>query len=74
MMNKRFLTSLLALYVVLGCWKGYLAVFEEGRDEPRQIFPMQTAALPEADQEALNGGILVRNDRDLQQLLEDYLS
>lgn len=73
-MFKRFLTPLLALYVVLGVWKGYLAIFEEDRDEPRQIFPSQVAALPEADREALAQGIVVRNDRDLQRLLEDYLS
>ena len=31
-------------------------------------------ALPEADQQALENGIIVRNQRDLQQILEDYLS
>ena len=31
-------------------------------------------SLPEADQIALNEGIPVRNERDLNQLLEDYLS
>ena len=32
------------------------------------------SSLPPADQAALEEGIVVRNDRDLQQLLEDYLS
>lgn len=66
--------SLLVLYVVLGCWKGYIALFERGAEEPRQIFPTQVCSLPPADQAALEDGIVVRNDRDLQQLLEDYLS
>ena len=73
-MRKKVLTSLLAFYVVLGSWKGYVAIFEKGADEPRQIFPTQVASLPPADQEALEQGIIVRNRRDLDRLLEDYLS
>ena len=72
--DKRALTSLLALAVIVGNWKGYVAIFEKGAAEPRQIFPTQIASLPEADQQALDAGILVRNQRDLEQLLEDYLS
>ncbi|MDO5400417.1 MAG: hypothetical protein Q4F17_05465 [Eubacteriales bacterium] len=73
-MNKRLNAALLALYVVLGTWKGYVAIFNEGREEPRQIFPTQVSTLPEQDQAALGRGIIVRNDRDLQALLEDFLS
>ena len=71
---KKALSSLLLLYVVLGSWKGYVALFDKGCTEPRQIFPNTVASLPPADQAALEQGIIVRNDRDLQQLLEDYLS
>lgn len=60
--------------VVVGSWKGYLALFDQGAKEPKRIFPYCVSALPEADQQALQRGILVRNDRDLAQLLEDYLS
>ena len=73
-MGKRIRASLLALYVILGSWKGYIAIFEKGNTEPRQIFPTQITALPPADQAALEKGIIVRNQRDLNQLLEDYLS
>lgn len=73
-MYKRLCANLLALYLVLGCWKGYVALFAKDAAEPSQIFPTQVASLPEADQKALEEGIVVRNDRDLQQLLEDYLS
>ena len=74
-MKKRILFSaLLALYVVIGTWKGYVALFDQGAAEPKQIFPCPVEALPEPDQEALKNGIIVRNQRDLQQLLEDYLS
>ena len=74
MITQRMVARVLALYVVLGCWKGYVALFDKGEDEPRQIFPTQVCSLPPADQAALEDGIVVRNDRDLQQLLEDYLS
>ena len=74
MIRQRLACRLLALYVILGCWKGYLALFEPGKEEPRQIFPTQVKMLPSADQEALSAGIPVRNQRDLEQLLEDYLS
>ena len=74
-MKKRILFSaLLALYVVIGTWKGYVALFDQGAVEPKQIFPCPVEALPESDQLALEKGIIVRNLRDLQQLLEDYLS
>ena len=73
-MKQLLPAALLALAVTVGNWKGYLALFDPGKEEPKQIFPTQVATLPEADQTALEEGILVRNDRDLQQLLEDYLS
>ena len=65
---------LLALYLLLGSWKGYVALFENGREEPRQIFPCPVDTLPEADRMALEEKIPIRNQRDLQQVLEDYLS
>ena len=74
MLWKRSFSFLLALYLMLGSWKGYVALFEKGKEEPRQIFPCQVAALPEEDQKALEERIPIRNQRDLQQALEDYLS
>ena len=73
-MKQNIISMALALYVVLGTWKGYVALFDKGGEEPRQIFPTMVASLPPADQAALEEGIVIRNDRDLQQLLEDYLS
>jgi len=74
MARKKLFSVFLALYVVLGTWRGYVALFDKGKDEPRQIFPNTVASLPPEDQAALEKGIVVRNDRQLQQLLEDYLS
>ena len=74
MLWNRRLSRILALYLLLGSWKGYVALFENGKEEPRQIFPCPVSTLPEADRQALEQKIPVRNNRDLQQILEDYLS
>jgi len=73
-MKKRWLSWLLALYLVLGNWKGYIALFEKGDAEPCQIFPYQASSLPPEDQAALEEGIVIRTEQQLQSLLEDYLS
>jgi len=74
MLWKRGFPLLLALYLLLGTWKGYVALFEKGQEEPRQIFPCSVDSLPEEDQQRLQERIPIRNQRDLQQALEDYLS
>jgi len=74
MLWKRSVPLLLSLYLMLGCWKGYVALFEKGQVEPRQIFPCPVDSLPEEDQQRLLEKIPLRNQRDLQQALEDYLS
>lgn len=74
MLWKRSLLPLIALYLILGTWKGYVALFEKGDKEPIQIYPCTVSTLPDADQQALEQGIPVRNPRALEQLLEDYLS
>ena len=71
---QTLLAAIAAFYFVLGCWKGHVALFREGASEPWQVFPRKIEMLPEADQQALEDGILIRNERDLNRLLEDYLS
>ena len=70
----KFSPILLALAWVLGSWKGYLALFDPGAEEPRQIWPVLVEALPEADRLALEEGITIRGKRRLDAMLEDYLS
>ena len=74
MIKRRLWAPLLALYLVLGTWKGYVALYEGDAPEPRQIFPTPVSALPEPDRRALEEGIIIRSPRKLQELLEDYLS
>ena len=74
MLWKRYLLVLPVLYLILGSWKGYVALFEKDSPEPRQIFPCLVSSLPLADQAAMEQGIPIRNQRDLQKVLEDYLS
>ena len=74
MIRKRYITILTLGSLILGSWKGYVALFRKNADEPMQIFPYTVASLPPADQAALEEGIPIRNQRDLQKILEDYLS
>ena len=74
MLWKRGAAFLAALYLLLGTWKGYVALFEKGREEPKQIFPCPVDTLPEEDQRALEEKIPIRSPKALQEALEDYLS
>ena len=74
MIHKRYFYLAFALTLLLGSWKGYVALFEKDASEPTQIFPYAVSSLPPADQTALEQGIPIRNQRDLQQVIEDYLS
>ena len=59
---------------LLGIHNGCIALWEDGNPEPVKIFPYPAQYLPKADYQALEKGIRPGNDRELQQLLEDYLS
>ena len=71
-MLKKSASLILLLYLTLGCFRGYLALFDKGASEPKQIFPCQVSSLP--DGEALEKGIPVRSEDELNQFLEDFLS
>lgn len=73
MKYKRMLSGLLLLYVVLGTWKGYIALFDRGAQEPRMIYPRPVASLSAEDQAALESGIVIRNQEQLEQALEKYV-
>ena len=73
-MNYKTIPLLLTLFLILGSYKGYLALYEGNSSEPCQIFHCRIDTLPSADQEKLASGIRVRDRDRLADLLEDYLS
>lgn len=68
------LRRILAFSLVLGSFRGYIALFDKGVSEPRYVYPYAVASLPEADRLALEQGIRVGNEEELSRLLEDFLS
>lgn len=71
---RKLFSCFLLLSLLLGCHKGYVALFQAGSSEPMQIFPYPVTSLPPADQLALQEGIPIRSEKELAQRLEDYLS
>ena len=53
MLWKKPFVWIAAWYLLLGSWKGYVALFEKGKEEPRQIFPCLVDSLPDEDQQIL---------------------
>ena len=58
----------------LGVFRGHLALWKDGAQEPLKIYSVWASAFPEADQKLLSDGIHVQNELELTSLLEDYLS
>ena len=71
---RNLLSFLLIFSLYLGCHKGYLALMDTSKEDPLQIYPCPVSSLPPADQRALEEGVPVKNDTELAQRLEDYLS
>ena len=59
---------------LLGIRGGFIALWEDGKNEPVEVFPYKAHYLPAADRQALERGIHVESTDDLARLLEDYLS
>lgn len=55
----------------LGEWEGRLAVFRGGA-APEEVFDVFVAALPRADQQALQARIPVKDEEELEKLLQDF--
>lgn len=52
----------------------YVAVYELGRELPCQILETRVDSLPEYDQQLLREGIAAKDDKELNQMLQDYES
>lgn len=74
MKKLRNLFPIVLLGFLLGIHEGKIALWKDNDPKPMQVFPYRVEMLPEADQKALKKGIRVENMRQLQSLIEDYLS
>ena len=59
---------------ILGCHEGFVALWDQTRSSPVEVYPLQVNTLPPADQALLRQGIPIRSREQLQHSLEDYLS
>ena len=72
--NKQTGKFLLVIGLILGCWKGRVALFAEGMIHPVKVYPYRAEMLPPADRCSLEKGIPVASEEQLEKLLQDYLS
>ena len=47
-------------------------MFQDGNDDPTQVLDIYVNSLPEHDQDLLESGIRIDDQKELQQLIEDY--
>ena len=74
MKNFRCLYVALLFTFLLGVKDGYISLWTDSSPDPVEVFPYQARFLPLADQQALEQGIPIENEAELNRLLEDYLS
>ncbi len=74
MIAKRAAALVLAAGFLLGLHRGRIALWRDGDQEPFQVFPIRGEMLPEADRKALEEGISIRDQGELNRFLEDFLS
>lgn len=71
--KRKGITSLLMTAVLLlGIKDGYVALWKDEDPQPWKILPLRCDSLPVADQLMLKKGIVIRSERELWELLEDY--
>jgi len=71
---RTILTGTAALTLLLGSWRGHIALFMEGGDTPLEVYPVRLDLLPIADQDQLREGISIGDAEELARILEDLLS
>ena len=74
MQIHKIYTMILLAGFLLGIHNGKIALWKSDDPKPVHIFPFRVNMLPIDDQLALKKGIIINNEKDLNQLLEDYLS
>lgn len=72
-LQKWLTTAMLGGYL-LGIYRGSVALWKDDDPTPIRIFPCSVITLPYDVRQALQSGIHIETEADLQRLLEDYLS
>ncbi len=70
----RPLCAALLVSFLLGIHDGRIALWKDDDPEPVRVFPYYANALPPSDRAALEKGILIEGESNLNRLLEDFLS
>ena len=73
-MTKLMTLCTLFMLIFLGTHNGYLALYQATQKEPSLIYPYLVTIYPKTDQQILQDGIIISDQRDLSSLLDDYLS
>ena len=72
---RTILVRIAALTLLLGSWRGHIALFiTDDKETPLEVYPIRTDLLPIADQKLLLEGIVIRDPEELTHLLEDLIS
>ena len=59
---------------ILKEYNGKLAIFEKGKKEPKMIFNVLINSLPEVDIKELKKGLKIKNEEELNERIEDFVS
>lgn len=67
-------TAVMLSGYLLGIHRGHMALWDENDPQPIRIFSCNIYTLPREVQQALEKGIRIETEADLQRILENYLS
>lgn len=71
MKPKHLLTQLMLIGFLLGIHNGRVALWKEPDPEPFRVFPYPVSVLPDDVRQALEQGIHIESEADLDRLLEN---
>ena len=72
--SKQKDTSDFSLAYIVKEFKGNIAIFEKGKQDPFKIIEVPVSSLPIEDQNLLASGIEAHDEKELSSILEDYCS
>ena len=74
MKHKKLLAQIMLLGFLLGIHNGRVAIWKDPDPEPYRVFPYPASALPPEARLALEKGIRIDSQEDLDKLLENFTS